>query len=1433
MKIRLLLSAFLSLSIFLFQCKVNTKIKPGPADEIISNSTKADDGKKEDGIREAQEMEFELTKDIALGYVPKNRLIEANENLKQLRRNGSVNRVSALTWTERGPNTDVIGPSNGNTRGTQSAADGVTSGRIRAIWVDLADVTNQTVWVGGVSGGLWKTTNISSTSAGAWSVVNDFFGNLAIASICQNPANTDIMYFGTGEKTSNVDAVRGAGVWKSIDHGVTWSLLANTTGFINVSKVLCDASGNVYVATIGANGIQRSTDGGANWTNITPTGLVSRVTEMKISSTGRMHIVCGYNDVGTSGYRYTDIASTVTSGTWTSPATTFPTAYNSEIAVAGNTLYVLPSDINDQTPQIYKSTDGGANWATTATSPPGTGVEPTINAGQGWYDLAIGVDPADPDIVIAGGLNFYRSTNGGTTWSQITRWVGTALNYVHADHHTVTWNGTQVLAGTDGGIFYSNNNGVSFTDRNDGLRLKQFYACAIHPTTTNYFLAGAQDNGDHQLTSAGLGGSTEVIGGDGAYVHIDQDEPQYQFVSFIRSQYYRSSNSGASWTSVNYSSSIGQFINPTDYDDICNKMYTSAATGQYVRWENPQTGGTFTPVSIAAFGTSTARSITVSPHTANRVFFGTSNGRVVRVDNADQASPTETNITGGTMSTSTVSCVAIGTTDNNLLATFSNYGSIHVWVTTTGGGGGGWTNITGTGLPDIPVRWAMFYPEDNTKAILATEMGIYETDLINGASTLWVQNSSFPVVKTNMLQYRKSDGTLLAATHGRGLWTAPIPFTNPYVRFAANYNCKTESTTSSGSVCRNYTDYVINMTIDQAPTGNANITLSLAGGATATQGADFDFTTNGDFSSPSSTLTFTSGSTTPQPITIRIYNDAEVESEESFTLNYSIGGGTNALAAPGSLAYTFTISDNDAAPVAGGSPVTATIGSGNVTLSHPFRGEFTDARTEMVYLASELTTAGFSAGTVTSISLNVTTKNSTAAFDGFTIKMKNTATSTLIASVPFEGGVTTVFGPVSYPTVPGANDITLSTPFEWDGTSNLLVEICFDNTIAPGPSADLVAGTSGTATEHHNRLNGVDGCSIANADFIFGGTARPDLGFTITPGNPIETVLNSNRSEFTGNNGTYHFYNGSNIINRIANASANLGCVSSNIFEAGTTWQSFSSGQRSQKVVEIIPTTNSGASYTIGLYYTLLELAGKTPGTLRIAKTNAATMAGANASNTVSASTSVAAYGTGYLFTATFTGFSKFFLIDNNVTLPVDLISFSGYLNSQYRSLLQWRTTNQYNLSNFEVQRSYDGTQFFTAGSVNAVQNPAAIQDYEYTDPVMAKAVNYYRLRMVDIDGKAKFSAVIRILNNKPSKFVELLQNPVSDNISFLINNQDRVNVSAQLFSSSGQLMRKWDLGKINGSVILPFNNSVPPNGIYTLRIIAGDKTENLRISKM
>ncbi|MBC7508214.1 MAG: hypothetical protein H7320_05605, partial [Ferruginibacter sp.] len=368
------------IAIFFYQCST-TSLKS--SDKFFPVSKIAvKESEDEDGIKEAQEMEFKLTRDVALGYIPKDRLIKATNALLLSRKNNTSYRENTLGWVERGPYLDNV--SGGNGRGY--AGNPSVSGRLRAIWVDLSDATNKTVWVGSSSGGLWKTSDITASPAN-WVLANDYLTSLSIASICQDPRGSkSTMYFGTGEKTNS--PVRGAGIWKSIDNGNNWALLPNTTNFSYISKIICDADGNIYVASVSNNGLLRSSDGGNSWTNITPAYGSSNVLEMNLSSTGTLHVIFGFG--GNSGYRYTASPATVNSYSWTSPQTVFTnTPYNNTtLASSGNTLYATPPNNDNQTDQIWKSTDGGANWFTTGSTPPVSGPTP-LSSGQGWYCQAI------------------------------------------------------------------------------------------------------------------------------------------------------------------------------------------------------------------------------------------------------------------------------------------------------------------------------------------------------------------------------------------------------------------------------------------------------------------------------------------------------------------------------------------------------------------------------------------------------------------------------------------------------------------------------------------------------------------------------------------------------------------------------------------------------------------------------------------------------------------------------------------------------------------------------------------------------------------------------------------------------------------------------------------------------------------------------------
>lgn len=748
-----------------------TVILPGcfnKHDELIGETEGEEEG--EDGYDnpdKAALFQLERTKNPLTGDVPAGaymKALNATLQFKSELQGNTNNVVNPLNWIERGPYSDAVGSSNGNTR----ANGGITSGRIDAIMVDSSDATHKTIYIGGRDGGLWKTTDITASPA-TWILVNDFLLNQSIIGICQDPTDYNIMYLATGESFGEGGAVRGNGVFKSTDHGITWAQLPSTSTYYYCTRILCDYQGNIYLGTRG-NGLLRSTkaSGGAAWTDITPTGLSNRIADMKITSTAgpaRLHITTGI--FSTSAYRYTDIPSTVTAGTgWNAPTTGFP-ALNQrcELGVMGNILYAVPCDASYQVPTIYKSTDGGVNWAATGGQPASGWA-----SGQGWYALTCAINPADPNQVIVGGLDNYKTTNGGTSWTKISAWVGTTGQYVHADQHNLQWfdNGNKILFGCDGGIHYSSDGGTVIRDRNQGLRLKQFYSIAVHPTSTNYFLAGAQDNGTHQLNGAGLTTSVEVTGGDGAFVGIDQDEPQFQTAAYVYSNFRRSANGGTSWSSGG-SNNNGQFINPYDYDNTANKVYAGYTANNYLRWENPQSGFTYTTVPLADLGGSVS-AVTVSQYTANRVYFGTTNGRVIRADAAN-ATPTDVIITPAG-SSGYVSSIVLGATEQNITVTYSSYGVTNVWTSTNGGTT--WTAIDGN-LPDMPVYWSLYNPDDNTKLILATETGVWETDLINGASTVWTPDPTFPTVRATQVKYRASDRLVAASTYGRGIWSSTLP----------------------------------------------------------------------------------------------------------------------------------------------------------------------------------------------------------------------------------------------------------------------------------------------------------------------------------------------------------------------------------------------------------------------------------------------------------------------------------------------------------------------------------------------------------------------------------------------------------------------------------------------------------------------------------
>jgi len=711
------------------------------------------------------EQDFLLTMDPETHTIPIERLYEANRIATSLKR-GAGSPLVTEEWEERGP-TNV-------------------GGRTRALMFDPNDPEVKKFWAGGVAGGLWYTNDITEPDS-AWYPVDDFWANLAVSSIAYDPTDTQVFYVGTGEGWFNIDAVRGGGLFKSMDGGETWVQLESTTGseFQNVQKVaVAPMTGDVYAATR-EGGLRRSQDGGETWEMVlgSGNGASPRVADIEIDSEGRIYAAFGI--FTTDGIYASDSGD---EGTWTKISTNpgFPASgfQRIEMTIAPSdedVLYAVTQATNSGVGGIYRSGDAGATW--TAVSLP-TNADPGIGSdftrGQAWYDLSIAVFPEDPDLLYVGGIDLHKSTNGGASWSQVSHWYGGfGFPEVHADQHAIAFRPgfpTEAVFSHDGGITYTADADATqptWVNRNNNYNVTQFYAGAIHPNEgSNVILAGAQDNGTQRFSQPGAHATQEVYGGDGAYTFIDQDQPALSIASYVYNRYYRSTNSGITFPSPLLNESSGSFINPADYDDRENILFTNRTGANFFRVTNILGSPTATQIPVT-LGTQ-ATHLRVSPYApegTSTVFIGTSAGRIVKVSNAQAEDLDE--IVVEQLSTPwpsmAISSIDIGASENQLLVTSSSYGRVSVWETLDGGQT--WSNREGN-LPDIPVRWGLYHPDVPGVALVATEAGVWETTNLGAPEPTWTPSPGFPTVSTYMLQLRASDNTVMASTHGRGVFTA-------------------------------------------------------------------------------------------------------------------------------------------------------------------------------------------------------------------------------------------------------------------------------------------------------------------------------------------------------------------------------------------------------------------------------------------------------------------------------------------------------------------------------------------------------------------------------------------------------------------------------------------------------------------------------------
>lgn len=463
--------------------------------------------------------------------------------------NAMQNKTTSLTWESKGP--DNYG------------------GRTRCLLVDKNN--SNKVYAGSVGGGLYRSVNGGST----WNVVSSIDANNAVVSICQ-ASNGDI-YYGTGEvfmgyggsgQNTSPNFI-GGGVYKSTDGGNTFSHLSATApngsnGSANWASVAdmeahpTDAN-TLYAAT--NKGLMRTIDGGATWSTI----VSGNVQGMAISATG--NLICStagrtmYSTDG--GSNFSEISTPVIT------STSLPRRTGGRMRYAispqdANYIYVVQTAGNKLS-AVYRSTDGGTAWSKIAQrsanfDPLCSGSGPSQYC-QGVWDLLFHVSSTDKDRIWLGGIKVWTwSLTGG--WSQTSTNFGGNGNpfYLHSDSHEMISdpnNAAILYTSNDGGVFKSNDNGISWVERNLGYNTFQFYRMGLG--RHRELIGGTQDNGTILVDGSGISpnNGSKLRGGDGGFADMSWLNPNLVFAQTLAEKaLLRSNERGAGWSAY-----ISPFMN--------------------------------------------------------------------------------------------------------------------------------------------------------------------------------------------------------------------------------------------------------------------------------------------------------------------------------------------------------------------------------------------------------------------------------------------------------------------------------------------------------------------------------------------------------------------------------------------------------------------------------------------------------------------------------------------------------------------------------------------------------------------------------------------------------------------------------------------------------------------------------------------------------
>lgn len=727
--------------------------------------------------------------------------------------------------------------------GWSSLGPGNIGGRTRALLIHPR--TPDIMFAGAASGGVWRTTD----GGKSWKPLTDLLPNLAVNALAFDPNNPDTIYAGTGEGYFNADATRGAGIFRSFDGGNTWRRLeaTNIKSFYYVNDIVVSKNNSkrIYAAT--ASGVMRSTDGGETWSRVldeesTKNNGCSDLAIRTDRTTDVVFAACGVpNNLRAPGSVQASIYRNDNAGDSGGVPGQWQVVYTEEgmsrtsLAIAPsnqNVIYAVSSESGvtgdpHSLHAVFRSVNGGelGSWGKVNdgssnklnrmlfTNPIFAylnecgygGADQFLN--QGWYDNTIAVDPLNENIVWVGGIDLFRSDDGGATWGMASFWQEkkTSARYVHADQHVIVFHpqfnnitNRTMFVGTDGGIFRtdtargqsvtgnrapcsSGDSRISWVSVNNGYAVTQFYHGAVFPGGQSY-LGGTQDNGVITGSDdAGPNNWTEVLSGDGGCVAIDPRDPRIVYaegtglslnksISGAQDKAFSSATTGISNIGFGFIAPLA--MDPSDP----SRLWLGGSS----LWRTKNGADSWTQASAPLKGSATA--IAIAPTDSNFVLAGTDQGYIHRTSIGLNSSA-DTVWPDFKLRTGTVTSITFDPTNRDIAyATISNFGGKHVYRSVNAGQT--WISIDGisgpTGptpaalLPDIPVNCVVVDPTDPQRLYIGTDMGVFTSP--DGGQTWAVENTGFANVPVEWLTINAYNGVvhLFAFTRGRGLWRVPL-----------------------------------------------------------------------------------------------------------------------------------------------------------------------------------------------------------------------------------------------------------------------------------------------------------------------------------------------------------------------------------------------------------------------------------------------------------------------------------------------------------------------------------------------------------------------------------------------------------------------------------------------------------------------------------